>query len=358
MDIKAYAKAFLSAYVPYKKYWNDEDNCVLKGCVDLYQATGDQDYKDFVLKYLESCVMPDGSIAKNERFKFIDDSITCSKALYFALDETGDERYRKAIEQQMASVWAKPRLECGNFASEMDSQRSMLGDLYFTHPFYMEYESRFDGMAKLHDITSQFKNARRMLWKDEKGLNGYGYSEAEDWLMAGMGKTFKAYPTGLHLMALIDCIELCSEMLYEHYRALVDIFRESIRGVMKYQRADGLFGETLDAPAGAPNDYTETAGSAMIAYCLFKAVRLGVLNDEKYLPAARRMFASLVDSKFKAGDDGKLHLMDITSAPRLSPEAMDECDLGRLCGLPCGVDSSIGVGPFMMAWAEYLKAEK
>ena len=34
MDIKAYTKAFLASYKPYKTYWNYEDGCVLKGCID------------------------------------------------------------------------------------------------------------------------------------------------------------------------------------------------------------------------------------------------------------------------------------------------------------------------------------
>ena len=35
VDVKAYLKDYLAAYTPYKKYWNYEDGCVLKGCIDL-----------------------------------------------------------------------------------------------------------------------------------------------------------------------------------------------------------------------------------------------------------------------------------------------------------------------------------
>ena len=38
MDIQQYFQRFLANYTPYKKYWNYEDGCVLKGCIDLYHA--------------------------------------------------------------------------------------------------------------------------------------------------------------------------------------------------------------------------------------------------------------------------------------------------------------------------------
>ena len=45
MDIQAYLQSYLSAYTPYKTYWNYEDGCVLSGCVALYRATGDSQWR-------------------------------------------------------------------------------------------------------------------------------------------------------------------------------------------------------------------------------------------------------------------------------------------------------------------------
>ena len=54
MDIQQYFQRFLANYTPYKKYWNYEDGCVLKGCIDLYHATGDVLYRVFVLDYVSA----------------------------------------------------------------------------------------------------------------------------------------------------------------------------------------------------------------------------------------------------------------------------------------------------------------
>ena len=43
-QVKTFFQQYLSGYKPYKTYWNYEDGCVLKGCIDLYKATGDAQY--------------------------------------------------------------------------------------------------------------------------------------------------------------------------------------------------------------------------------------------------------------------------------------------------------------------------
>ena len=91
MDIQQYFQRFLANYTPYKKYWNYEDGCVLKGCIDLYHATGDVLYRDFVLDYVSAYVAADGSIPNYEMRQYNIDSINSGKALFFALEETGEE---------------------------------------------------------------------------------------------------------------------------------------------------------------------------------------------------------------------------------------------------------------------------
>lgn len=360
MDIKAYIEHYLNTYNAYKTYWNYEDGCVLEGCADLYRATGDEAYRDFVLGYLEGRVQPDGSIPTFDMSKYSIDSINCGKALFFALDETGDERYRKAIEMHVERLKSHPRCACGSYwHKENYPDQIWLDGLYMVQPFRMMYEARFNSMAQLHDITRQFRNVRQYLWNGDKGLNYHAYDEAkrQRWCdrETGCSHNFWLRSTGWYLMALIDCIESCPEMLYEHYRALVDLFRESMRGVLLYQDAQSrLFYQVIDR-ADVPGNYTETSGSAMIAYSLMKAVRLGVMNEEKYLPMAREMFEALVKHKLVM-HDGTAELTDICKVAGLSDTR--DGSVQYYLSEPRVSDDSKGVGPFMMAWAEYLRGTK
>ncbi|MBQ8556628.1 MAG: glycoside hydrolase family 88 protein [Clostridia bacterium] len=360
MDIKVYFKEYLRKYTPYKSYWNYEDGCILKGCIDLYRATGDAELRQFVLDYVSRYVAQDGSIPNYEMRQYNIDSINSGKALYFALEETGEERYRKAIEFHMQRLREHPRCVCGSFwHKQLYPNQIWLDGLYMAQPFYMEYEMKFGGMEKVADIVSQFKNVRRYLWNGEKGLNYHAYDEAREQFWAdqatGCSANFWLRSTGWYLMALIDTIGLCTEQLYEHYRALVDIFRESMAGVLRYQAEDGLFYQVIDH-GEVQGNYTETSGSAMIAYSLLKAVRLGILDPEKYLPIARRVFEGLVSHKLRAEEDGVVRLTDICWVAGLGPAKNPQRDgsVAYYLSEPRKSDDSKGVGPFIMAYAEYL----
>jgi len=362
-EINAYLKAYLEAYTPYKTYWNYEDGCVLKGCVDLYKATGDESYRDFVMQYLETYVKSEGSIPNYEMHKYNIDSINSGKALFFALAQTGDERYRKAIDMHMQRLREHPRCACGNFwHKDVYPNQIWLDGLYMAQPFYMQYEMMFNKMENIGDITQQFKNVRRWLYDSEKGLNYHAYDEGKIQFWAdketGLSKNFWLRSTGWYLMALIDCIELSSEMLYEHYRALIDLFRESMRGLLRWQdKETGLFYQVIDR-ADVEGNYLETSGSAMAAYALFKAVRLGVLDGEKYLPIARRVFEGLIEHKLVEGEDGKVYLADICLMAGLGPKLTRDGSVEYYLSEPIVSDDSKGVGPFMMAYSEYLLAGK
>ena len=78
MDVRAYLKDYLAGYKHYKPYWNYEDGCVLLGCIDLYEATGDPLYRDFVLAYLREAVTPAGEIPNYEFSQYNIDSINLS----------------------------------------------------------------------------------------------------------------------------------------------------------------------------------------------------------------------------------------------------------------------------------------
>lgn len=363
MDIQQYFQHYLAGYAPYKKYWNYEDGCILKACIDLYQATGDRLYRDFVIDYVSAYVDEDGKIINYEMRQYNIDSINSGKALFFAYEATGEERYRKAIEFHMQRLREHPRCTCGNFwHKQLYPNQIWLDGLYMAQPFYMAYEAKFDGMANVADIVSQFKNVRKYLYNTEKGLNYHAYDEAKVQFWAdketGLSKNFWLRSTGWYLMALIDCIGLCSEQLYEHYRALVDIFRESMRGVLQYQAADGLFYQVIDHPE-AEGNYTEASGSSMIAYSLLKGVRLGVLDAEKYLPIGQQVFESLVNNKLTVEEDGVVRLTDICWVAGLGPDKNPQRDgsVAYYLSEPKKSDDSKGVGPFIMAYSEYIRTK-
>lgn len=218
------------------------DHALMMGCIHVYRATGKALYRDYVVN----------QAARGN---------ACGLTLLFAMEKSGDEALRQQVEQ----LAAQP----------MDVQR--LEEAYEVLPFRMMYEVKLNKLAWVSRVTEQFRSIREKLRHEGTGL--YGAAE---------GEAFTPVSTGWYLAALVDGIDACEQQLYEHWRALVDIFREALRGLLRSGSTKGA--------------------EALVAYSMLKAVRMGIIDPERYLPMAMEL-----------------------------AENMDE---------------SAGMGAYMMAWAE------
>lgn len=230
MDIKQWFKDYLAANAPCQT--GGEDGA-LRAAIDLYKATGDETFRQFAL---EHAVCP---------------SAHADQELLFLWEQTGEDNDRQAIEQHMQQLRGADAPTDGK-------------SLYAAGPFWMAYEMKCGGMEKVAAVVQMFRAVHQST----------------------------PQPDGWQLMALADAIGWCREELYEHYRALIDMFRAELPAVLAHE------------------------ASALVACALLKAVRLGVVNPEKYLPIGKRMF-----------------------------EALDLPGEGQC------------VGPYVMAYSEYLLAE-
>ena len=361
-DAMEFSLQYLNRYTPYKKYWNYEDGCVLKGCADLYTVTGNSFYRDYVISYLENVVSADGQITNYPSDKHNIDSINCGKALFFALDETGDQRYRTALDFLVDQLSHHPRCACGNFwHKEIYPEQIWLDGLYMAQPFRAEYDTRYGGKKDMRDIVNQFRNVRKYLYDDDKGLyyHACDLARQQPWANKETGKSpnFWLRSMGWYLMALADCLDKMDQQLYEHYRALEDLFIEAVHGILKYQdRKTGLWYQVIDR-ADVEGNYLETSGSSMVVYALLKGVRLGILDAEKYLSIGRKAFEALTEQKLRQDENGVWHLHDICQVAGLGPGEKRDGSVAYYLSEPIVADDAKGVGPYFMALAEYIRGK-
>ncbi len=361
--VESFIDRYLSEYKNYKDKWNYEDGCILIACRDLYDVTGDPKYFDFIERYLSQFITDDGNILLYEKEKYNIDNILSGRVLYFMYDKTGEEKYRKAIEVLMDQLRSHPRCVTGNFFhKKIYPDQIWLDGLYMAQPFYMEYETRYDGKEKYNDIIDQFKNVEKYLGNSEKCLNYHACDITKKAFWAdsetGCSKNFWLRSMGWYMMALIDVMDLMSEEIFEQYAYLRDIFREHVTGILKYQDEEtGLFYQVIDRPDVSGN-YLETSGSSMICYAILKGCRKGVLLSEKYLPVGKKIMEGLINEKLKT-EDGKVVLTGICQVAGLGPENNPVRDGSVEYYLSEKIvnDDSKGVGPFLMAYSEYLMSK-
>ena len=361
--IDAYVAQYLDKYHPYQTYWNYEDGVLLTGCQALYEATGEARYRDYILEYVSSRVEPDGSIPTYNKDTNALDDLNCGKVLFFCLDQTGEDRYLKALEYHMKRLHAHPRCACGSFwHKDIYPNQIWLDGLYMAQPLYMEYETRLNGMENYGDIMNQFRNVVKYLRDEKTGLCYHGFDEAriQPWAdkTTGCSANFWSRAYGWYLIALADTLGAMNQQIYEDYRELADQFRAAVNAILPFRDPDnGLIYQLIDRP-GLEGNYTEASGSVMVADAILKGVRLGVLLPEKYLPIGLAMFEKVCEEKLYPSEDGVTRLQDICHVAGLGPGEKRNGSVEYYLSEPISADDAKGVGAFFMAYAEYLRAAR
>lgn len=363
LSVDTFIRNYLKAYTPYKTYWNYEDGCIMMGCQQLYEATGDIYYKNYILSYLGARILPDGTIPNFLTDEYNTDDLNLSKLLFFAYRETGEERYLKALDFSRERLDGHPRCQCGSFWHKtIYPHQIWLDGLYMVQPFYMEYDTVLGHKEHYQDILQQFRNAKAFLFDGEKGLAYHGYDESrlQPWCDKETGRSpnFWLRSLGWYLMALADTISLCDTQIYEVYAELKADFKELVRGILRYQdESSHLFYQVVDHPEVEGN-YLETSGSSMVAYAILKGCRIGALSKEKYLAKGKEIMEALISQKLVTDGDGSQHLMDICAVAGLGPGERRDGSIAYYLSEKIVSDDAKGVGPFLMAYAQYLMSDK
>lgn len=340
--------------------WNYEDGCILIAAIQLYQASGKEIFKDFVIEYAERYVLEDGTIQYYKKEDYNLDNIAPGRALIFAYEHTKKEKFLKAIENLEDQLLHQPRTKEGNFwHKKIYPNQVWLDGLFMAQPFYMAYDTKFGKKEHYIDITDQFRNVRKRMFNEKAGLHYHGYEESREIFWAdkdtGCSKNFWLRATAWYQMAMIDTAEEMSKGIYEDYRTLSDLYAEGIKGLLKYQDKDSkLFYQVIDHPEIKEN-YLETSGSAMIAASILKACRMKVLLAEKYWKTGEDILAAVIEQKLVLSD-GRLVLKDNCAVAGLGPadNLRRDGSIPYYLSEPVIENDNKAIAALFMAYAQYL----
>ena len=241
----------VSLFLDREPEWTFSSGLFLNGLISLFRASDQKACRRAALTWLESAVSADGGFLPAAPVSPMD-AAECGKALFFALDETGDERYQKALDALANRVKAAPPPDTPE-------------GLYALAPFLTEYDTRFGSKQTYKEIAHRFKAVHQEMLDPEKGL----YCKKDG--------LFSIRDEGFMLLALTDTAEKMDMQLYEHYRILADLLLEAVR--LPYRKGtDQLF----DIPGGDTERKPDYTGNIMTLSALLKGIRLGLLDEEKY----------------------------------------------------------------------------
>ena len=151
----------------------------------------------------------------------------------------------------------------------------------------------------------------------------------------------------LSAMADVDVASIFRDNgYYFHYHFLKKQLQETFTGLLPYQDKETHLWKDLPL-IDDPKNYLEVSGSLMMAYAAMKGARLGFLPFEN-MTEGSAIFEGAVHYAFHDS-----HLGHIVQVSGLDADKRDG-SIAYYLSEPVVEDDAKGVGPFMMAYAEYL----
>lgn len=332
------------------------------------------DWKEFVQKRFDLFLDDDGHVKSFDKKEYSMDQISPGKVFFGLYDDTGNEKYKKALDLFFDMLMNQPRTPSGGFwHKEIYPNQMWLDGLYMQSAFYIQYAKRYSDLKKcLDDVVYQYELIYDKAYDNKTGLLFHAWDESRKMAWAapktGLSKSIWARAMGWYAMGLVDALDhipVANE--YSLYRErLIKLANSIVMPLLKVQDEEtGLWYQVLDKGKLGQN-YLESSSSSMFVYFMKKMVRKNYIDANlkgKALESASKGFDGLTTYKLAYEGDGEIHLIDICRGAGLG-KYYPECPFrdGTFAYYterePKVWDNLQGVGPFILASLEMEHEEK
>lgn len=339
--------------------WNYIDGCMLSALLEMAQIRGDRRYSDFVERFVDTFIEPDGTIRTWEKEKRTLDDINEGRVLFALYAMTGKEKYRLAADKLHVALSEQPRTREGSFWHKaIYPNQVWLDGIYMAQVFAALYEKHF-GAGDYSDILAQVRTVRVRMFNEEKKLYVHGYDASREAFWAdretGCSASFWLRAMGWFAAALADLYGVLPEG--KERQEIATLLAEMMAGVLPYaDEATGMYYQVVDQ-GGREGNYLETSGSSMIAYAMLKGARLGAIAKE-YAAQGRKTFDGIVNTYLSFNGDA-LNLGGICLVAGLGPQDNRRRDgsYAYYISEPVVSNDAKGVAPLVMCYTEICRQE-
>lgn len=295
---------------PYRS-WSYPQGFMLWGFIRLYEKTGKEEYRSYVMRYCEEHVAPDGSISGFTGCSL--DDIMAGSVLVWAYRQTGEEKYKKACDAVRAAFSDYPRNSDGGFWHGRHLPGEMWVDGLFMGLMFLTRYGAFvgDREACFAETVRQLNIVFARCEKDNSGLLYHGFSENPEtpWASRLDGHAQEIWCEGLGWYAMI-LVEVLALMPRETpgYDSVLMQLQKLLASLKKVQDPlSGLWFQVVDRTR-TPGNWHDTSGSAMFLYTFRKASLCGFCGDE-YDEVIRKGFEG-IKTKCLLDLEGNLNVYD------------------------------------------------
>lgn len=324
------------------------------GVLAAYAATGDNAYRDYVVKrhqlladiapYFQKIYAKDKNIDGNIRRVIdphaLDDAGAVCCSMIKSLLADGKQPLRPLIDNYADYIMNKEyRLSDGTFARIRPQKNTLwLDDMFMGIPT-VAYMGKLTGDAKYYDEAARqvLQFAERM-WVPDKGLFRHGWVEAMD--------PHPAFHWGrANGWAILTMCEVLDVLPADHPKRaeMMSLLKAHAAGLARFQHHDGFWHQLLDRD----DTYLEASATAIYTYCLAHAVNQGWLDAKVYGPVAQLGWHAVASS---VNEKGQVEQVCVGTGMGFDPSFY--------AYRPCHVMAAHGYGPVIWAGAEMINMLK
>lgn len=353
------ADSTIARHKPAAIQWHYEHGFMLQSVEQVWRATSEVRYWDFIQNYLDALVEPSGQIRTYQVKEYNLDQINPGKMLFPLYRATNGPHYRKALELVRSQLSTQPRTRSGSFwHKQIYPYQVWLDGLYMAAPFLAEYARTFNEPANFDDLVGQIIRAETGLRDPNTGLIYHAWDESKQQRWAnpetGCSPHFWGRAMGWYAMALVDVLDYLPE---DHLgrSALPAILARLVSAIVRVQDADtDLWYQVLDQPGRAGN-YLEASASCMFIYAMAKGVRKGYLPVD-YLAVAQRAYRGAVERFVRIDEQGLTNLEWTCSVAGLGGNPYRDGSYSYYIGESIATNDYKGIGAFILAAVEIEKS--
>ncbi|MBI9057490.1 MAG: glycoside hydrolase family 88 protein [Labilibaculum sp.] len=338
---------------PSKVKW-EYDFALLGQAVDRL-GNIDRKYSTYMSDYIDYFVQDNGQILTYKLSDYNIDRINPGKNAITLYKRTGEEKYKKVIDQLVDQMRNHPKTESGGYWHKKRYPNQMwLDGIYMASPFLAQYAKEFNDPEWFDVITHQIKLIYTKTKDEKTNLLYHAWDESKEqrWSNSktGLSPHFWSRAMGWYLMAIVDVLDYLPEE-HKDRNELISILNNTCEALLNVRdEKTGLWYQVLDQ-GNREGNYLEGSGSSMFAYAFAKGASNEYL-DPKYTKLANETFDGIINNLITKNEDGIFVMKNICGGCGLGGNPYRDGSFEYYVTEKIVDNDTKGVGPFIMAALE------
>ncbi|GAA0878921.1 glycoside hydrolase family 88 protein [Algoriphagus jejuensis] len=338
-----------------KPKWEYTHGLIMSSMQAVSKQYGEPRFFDYTKKFADFMVDSAGNILTYKKTDYNIDRVNGGKFLINLYQETGEEKYKLAVDMLRDQMREHPRNSEGGFWHKKVYPHQMwLDGLYMGSPFLAQYGAAFDEPALFDDVANQILTMDKYGYSEETGLYHHAYDESKSqkWAdpVTGLSTNYWGRSIGWYAMALVDVLDFLPA---DHPKRgeIIAIAQKLAKGIARYQTPEGVWYQVVDQGTREGN-YLEASASSMFAYFLLKGSAKGYLDQED-LQNGKKAYEGMLKEFIVENADGSITITKVCGVAGLGGTPYRDGSYEYYVGEVIRENDPKGVGPFILASLQY-----